>query len=36
MLIERKTPFLIALNKIDRLYLWKPTPDSSSYSSLEI
>jgi translation initiation factor 5B len=31
----RKTPFVIALNKIDRMYGWKPAKDSSSYVTLQ-
>jgi len=34
MLMDRKTPFVIALNKIDRLYQWNAMKDQSSYVSL--
>ena len=34
MLIKGKTPFVIALNKVDRLYGWKTFPDSPIRESL--
>ncbi|KAJ1979821.1 eukaryotic translation initiation factor 5B [Dimargaris xerosporica] len=33
LLRARKTPFIVALNKIDRLYGWKPTPDNNFKAS---
>eukprot|EP01006_Ploeotia_vitrea_P031337 TRINITY_DN63653_c0_g1_i1.p1 TRINITY_DN63653_c0_g1~~TRINITY_DN63653_c0_g1_i1.p1 ORF type:complete len:760 (-),score=129.30 TRINITY_DN63653_c0_g1_i1:75-2354(-) len=35
LLRQRGTPFLVALNKIDRLYEWDTTPDGSSRLGLE-
>lgn len=35
LLRDRKAPFVVALNKIDRLYDWKTTPNNSFRSSLE-
>lgn len=35
LLRDRKTPFVVALNKIDRLYGWKSTPNNSFRDSLE-
>ncbi|UZJ54552.1 hypothetical protein CBS101457_003872 [Exobasidium rhododendri] len=34
MLRDRKTPFIVALNKIDRLYGWRATPDGAFRDSL--
>lgn len=35
LLKERKTPFLIALNKIDRLYQWKPMPHTDIVNTIK-
>lgn len=35
LLRDRKTPFIVALNKIDRLFQWEATPDNSFLDSLE-
>ncbi|KAI9890424.1 MAG: hypothetical protein M1814_004210 [Vezdaea aestivalis] len=34
LLRERKTPFIVALNKIDRLYSWKPIANNGFQESL--
>ncbi|KAJ1927164.1 eukaryotic translation initiation factor 5B [Tieghemiomyces parasiticus] len=34
LLRDRKTPFIVALNKIDRLYGWQPVPDNPFRDSL--
>ncbi|KZV87661.1 P-loop containing nucleoside triphosphate hydrolase protein [Exidia glandulosa HHB12029] len=34
LLRDRKTPFIVALNKIDRLFDWKATPDNAFRDSL--
>lgn len=34
LLRDRKTPFIVALNKIDRLFEWKAIPDNSFLDSL--
>lgn len=34
LLRDRKTPFIVALNKIDRMYGWKATPDGALQESL--
>ena len=35
MLRNRKTPFIVALNKVDRLYGWKPIPGAPIRESLK-
>lgn len=35
LLRDRKAPFVVALNKIDRLYDWKTTPNNSFRDSLD-
>eukprot|EP01012_Entosiphon_sulcatum_P064644 TRINITY_DN93475_c0_g1_i1.p1 TRINITY_DN93475_c0_g1~~TRINITY_DN93475_c0_g1_i1.p1 ORF type:complete len:778 (+),score=230.29 TRINITY_DN93475_c0_g1_i1:43-2334(+) len=35
LLRQRKTPFLVALNKVDRIYDWEPMPDAGFCQSLE-
>jgi len=35
LLRDRKTPFIVALNKIDRIYGWEATPDGAFQESLE-
>ncbi|TFK43116.1 hypothetical protein BDQ12DRAFT_596557 [Crucibulum laeve] len=35
LLRDRKTPFIVALNKIDRIYGWSATPDGAFRESLE-
>ncbi|KAE8257396.1 hypothetical protein A4X13_0g2382 [Tilletia indica] len=34
LLRDKKTPFIVALNKVDRLYGWKPVPDNGFRDSL--
>jgi len=34
LLRDRKTPFIVALNKIDRIYGWEATPDGGFQESL--
>lgn len=34
LLRQRKTPFIVALNKIDRIYGWNPTPNGAFRDSL--
>lgn len=34
LLRDRKTPFIVALNKIDRIYGWNPTPNGAFQESL--
>jgi translation initiation factor 5B len=36
LLRDRKTPFIVALNKIDRLYGWKPIVDNGFQESLAL
>ncbi|KAM3163263.1 Eukaryotic translation initiation factor 5B [Lachancea thermotolerans] len=35
LLRDRKAPFVVALNKIDRLYDWEPTPNDSFRNSFQ-
>ncbi|CAG8697105.1 15006_t:CDS:10, partial [Gigaspora rosea] len=35
LLRDRKTPFIVALNKIDRIYDWKPVADNGFLDSLK-
>ncbi|CAK8696854.1 unnamed protein product [Clavelina lepadiformis] len=35
MLRKRKTPFIVALNKIDRLYEWKASPDRDVVATIK-
>ncbi|CAG8842978.1 18268_t:CDS:2, partial [Racocetra persica] len=35
LLRDRKTPFIVALNKVDRIYDWKPIADNAFQDSLE-
>lgn len=36
MLRNRKCPFIVALNKVDRLYDWKPRPNAAIRDSLKL
>ncbi|XP_059144688.1 eukaryotic translation initiation factor 5B-like isoform X2 [Physella acuta] len=35
LLKERKTPFVVALNKVDRLYQWKPQPAADVQNTIK-
>lgn len=35
LLKQRKTPFVVALNKIDRLYQWKSNPQADVYNTIK-